>query len=126
MEGLRDIKGVVEISEPSLYFFIATVLLTLLALFGAIYFFKNRRKRRKKPTPKELALKALKGLDFSNTKEVVYTFLEEGRLFVNEKNQEEFKSIAKALEPYKYRREVPPLDEGLKRRIEQFIKGAKI
>ena len=126
MEGLRDIKGVVEISEPSLWWFLALLFLVILSFGVAFYLFKNRRKRRKKPTPKELALKALKVLDFSNTKEVVYTFLEEGRLFVNEKNQEEFKSIAKALEPYKYRREVPPLDEGLKRRIEQFIKGAKL
>jgi len=126
MEGLRDIKGVVEISEPSLWWFLALLFLVILSFGVAFYLFKNRRKRRKKPTPKELALKALKVLDFSNTKEVVYTFLEEGRLFVNEKNQEEFNSIAKALEPYKYRREVPPLDEGLKRRIEQFIKGAKI
>ncbi len=125
MEGLRDIKDVVEVQEHSLAMLIALIATVLFFLGVALYLFKNRRRRRKKPTAKEIALQKLQNLDYSNPKEVVYTFEAEGELFVNEKNQEDFNKIKKELEIYKYKRDVPPLDEVAKKEIEQFIKGLR-
>ena len=125
MEGLRDIKDVVEVQEHSLAMLIALIVAVLFFLAVALYLFKNRRRRRKKPTPKEIALQKLQNLDYGNPKEVVYTFEADGELFVNEKNQEDFEKIKKELEIYKYKRDVPPLDEGVKKVIEQFIKGLR-
>ena len=125
MEGLRDIKDVVEVQEYSLAMLVALIVVLLLLLGVALYFFKNRRRRRKKPTAKAIALQKLQNLDYSKTKELVYIFEAEGELFVNEKNQENFEKIKKALEIYKYRKDVPPLDEGVKAEIEQFIKGLR-
>ncbi len=125
MEGLRDIKDVVEVQEHSLAMLIALIVAVLFFLGVALYLFKNRRRRRKKPTAKEIALQKLQNLDYGNPKEVVYTFEADGELFVNEKNQEDFNKIKKELEIYKYRRDVPPLDEVVKKEIEQFIKGLR-
>lgn len=126
MEGLRDIKDIVEINEHSFALFIATLLFALLLLFLGLYLFKNRRRRRKKPTPRALAKEALEQLNFDNTKEVVYDFLEYGVLFITEKNEEAFKKIEDALAPYKYKKEVPALEEQLKKDIKSFIKGVKV
>ena len=125
MEGLRDIKEVVEVQEHSLAMLIALIVVVFLLLGVVLYLFKNRRRRRKKPTAKEIALQKLQNLDYGNPKEVVYTFEADGELFVNEKNQEDFNKIKKELEIYKYRRDVPPLDEVVKKEIEQFIKGLR-
>ncbi len=125
MEGLRDIKDVVEVQEHSLAMLITLIVVVLLLLGVALYLFKNRRRRRKKPTAKEIALEKLQNLDYGNPKEVVYTFEADGELFVNDKNQEDFEKIKKELEIYKYKRDVPPLDEGVKAEIEQFIKGLR-
>ena len=125
MEGLRDIKDVVEVQEHSLAMLLALIAVALLLLSVALYFFKNRRRRRKKPTVKEVALEKLKSLDYNNTKEVVYTFEAEVEHFVNEKNRSNFEKIKKALEIYKYKKEVPTLDKGVKKEIEQFIKGLR-
>ena len=125
MEGLRDIKDVVEVQEHSLAMLIAIIVVVLFFLGVALYLFKNRRRRRKKPTAKEIALQKLQNLDYGNPKEVVYTFEADGELFVNEKNQEDFEKIKKELEIYKYKRDIPPLDEGVKKAIEQFIKGLR-
>ena len=125
MEGLRDIKDVVEVQEHSLAMLIALIVAVLFFLGIALYLFKNRRRRRKKPTAKEIALQKLQNIDYSNPKDVVYTFEAEGEMFVNEKNQEDFEKIKKELEIYKYKRDVPPLNEGVKSEIEQFIKGLK-
>ncbi len=125
MKGLRDIKDVVEVQEHSLAMLIALIVVVLLLLGVAFYLFKNRRRRRKKLTAKELALQKLQNLNYSDTKEVVYAFEAEGELFVNEKNQENFNKIKKELEIYKYKKDVPPLDEGVKKAIEQFIKGLR-
>jgi len=125
MKGLRDIKDVVEVQEHSLAMLIAIIVVVLFFLGVALYLFKNRRRRRKKPTAKEIALQKLQNLDYGNPKEVVYTFEADGELFVNEKNQEDFEKIKKELEIYKYKRDVPQLDEGVKAEIEQFIKGLR-
>ena len=125
MEGLRDIKDIVEVQEHSLAMLIALIVAVLFFLGVILYLFKNRRRRRKKPTAKEIALQKLQNIDYSNPKDVVYTFEAEGELFVNEKNQEDFENIKKELEIYKYKRDVPSLDEGVKKEIEQFIKGLR-
>lgn len=125
MEGLRDIKGIVEIDEPSFQILIALLAVLFLLLGWGAYLFKNRRRRRKKLSPKALAKKALEQLDYANTKEVVYGFVEHGALLLNEKNEQSFKQIAEALTPYKYKKEVPPLEPKLEKQIKAFIKELK-
>ncbi len=125
MEGLRDIKDIVEINEPSFWILLSMISMSLLLLTLGAYLFKNRRRRRKKPTAKALAKEALENLDYDNTKALVYGFLEHGKRFVSEKNEEAFKKIEKNLEVYKYKKEVPLVDETVKEQIKAFVKGVK-
>ena len=123
MEKLKDIKDIVEVPEYSLFILIGVAIFCLLLLSLAIYFFKNRRKRRKKPTAKEIALKELNSIDYSNTKEVVYSFEEHVNLFIDSSNQTDFDNIKKELEIYKYKKDIPPLDKDIEKRIKVFIES---
>ncbi len=125
MEGLRDIKDVVEIHEYSLWIFLSLVAAVLLATWILYYFYKNRRKRRKKPTKRELALKRLKEIDFDDTKGAVYTFSVDGDIFLNEENRDKFKEIENILQRYKYQKDAPKLQKSEKEMIKEFIKGLK-
>lgn len=125
MEELRDIKDIIEVQEYSLETLIGLVVLVLLILFIVIYFLKNRRRRRKRLSPKALALHNLQNINYNDTKEVVYRFSTDGFLWVNEQNQQNFKSLEEALLPYKYKKEVPSLDKALEKRVKAFIKELK-
>lgn len=125
MEELRDIKDIVEVHEYSFETLMALIFLTIILLLLIVYFVKNRRRRRKRLSPKAVALQKLKAINYSEPKEVVYCFSEEGFLWTDEKNSDEFNAIEKALIPYKYKKEIPPLDEMLIKRVQTFIKGLK-
>ena len=125
MNELKDIKDIVEVQEHSFVMLMGLILLAVMVVALAIYLFKNRRKRRKKPTAKEIALERLQNIDYSDPKEVVYLFEEQGEMFLNEKNQVEFESIKEELKIYKYKKDIPPLDRDTKERIKAFIKELK-
>ncbi len=125
MNELKDIKDIVEVQEHSFVMLMSVILLAVVVVALATYLFKNRRKRRKKPTAKEIALERLQNIDYSNTKEVVYLFEEQGEMFLNEKNQVEFESIKEELKIYKYKKDIPSLDKDTKERIKAFIKELK-
>ncbi len=125
MEGLRDIKDVVEIHDYSLAILIALIAALLFIAVRVAYLFKNRR-RRKRPLSKiERARELLKNLDFSDTKAVVYAFTQEGAYFVDENNRQEYEAIESELLPYKYQKEIPPLDTSIEKRIKTFIGGIR-
>lgn len=125
MEALRDIKDIVVVHDQSLESLIALIVLALLVIFLLVYFLKTRRRRRKRPTAKAMALQHLQNMDYSNTKEVVYTLSTDGFLWLNEKNQQEFKALEEALISYKYKKEVPLLDKKMENRIKAFVKELK-
>jgi len=125
MEELKDIKEIVEVQEYSLMILIGISVVALLLLIVGLYFFKNRRKRNKKPTTKEIALKKLNNIDYNNTKESVYTFEEQSQSFLTENNQAEFNTIIDTLQVYKYKKEIPPFTTEVQKQIQTFIKGLK-
>jgi hypothetical protein len=125
MEGLRDIKDIVTVHDNSLWILLAIVAGVILLSFLAIYLFKNRRIRKKRKTPKELAKERLKSIDFSDTKSAVYTFCEDGELFVDEKSKEAFENIVNRVQEYKYKKDIPDLDEEIKENIKRFIGGIR-
>lgn len=122
MNELKDIKEIVEVQEYSLWWLLGTVGLVLSLFMFGLYLFTKRRKRRRKPSEKELALSTLRRLDYSNTKEVVYTFEDKASKFLNEKNQAKFENIVKELGVYKYKKEIPSLEKKVEDAIRAFIK----
>lgn len=124
VQGLKDIKGIVTVADDSLFTLGVVVAVLLLIAIGVTYMIvgKRRVKRRFIPTAKELAKENIEHLNYDDPKNVVYTFGEDVKLFVDEKNRLVYEDILKALEPYKYKKEVPPLDESVKKRIKTFVK----
>ena len=112
---LKDIKPPVNIDthlqELAIYAGAGFGLLLLAIAVVLIYLliFKKRR-RRKRLSPQELALKALKELDYSNTKDAVYNFSVNAQKLVNNEQQGELQEILKSLEKYKYKKEVANLE----------------
>jgi len=125
LSQLKDIKPIVEVHDMSLYYLIAIITLILAIGIFIAYKYFTRIKKSKKPTAKQIAFEKLKKLDYSHTKEVVYCFSVEGFLFVNEKNKEQFQSLEKELENFKYKKDVENLPQNLIQEIKNFIKGIK-
>ena len=125
MEELKDIKGIIEVPDYSLWILLSMIVGLLLCLILAIYYFKNRRKKRKRLTLKQIAMKNLKEIDFDDTKGAVYSFCENFQYFIDEKNKESFEQLQKELEIYKYKKEIEKLSDEEKNRIKNMIKEIK-
>ena len=127
IKGLKDIKGIVEVSDDSLLTFGIVVSVVLLVVIVTILWFmrKKRVKRRFLLTDKECARERIEAIDYDDPKSVVYAFGEDVKLFVDEKNRQKYQDILQGLQKYKYQKEVPPLDTEQKERIKRFIKEIK-
>ena len=125
MQGLKDIKGLVEVPDYSLWILLSIVIFVIFFIILIIYLYKNKRKRKKKPTFEQIARKNLKEIDFSNTKNTVYTFSENFQYFVNEENKEAFKKLQKELAAYKYKKDINELPNKLEENIKKLIKEIK-
>lgn len=125
MEELKDIKGIIEVPDYSIWILLGMIVGVLLFIISAIYYFKNRRKKRKKLTSKQIAMKNLKEIDFDDTKGAVYTFCENFQYFIDEKNEESFEKLQKELEIFKYKKEIEKLSDEERNRIKSMIKEIK-
>jgi uncharacterized membrane protein YgaE (UPF0421/DUF939 family) len=123
MEELRDIKGFIEVPDESFLYFSLTLSLIGFLVALLVWFYVAQRKKRVRKvrlSPKALAKLRLKEIDFSNTKESVYTFSEAGQM-VSPEHPALLKLLPK-LEIYKFRREVPPLSEENQKEMKRIIK----
>jgi len=109
---LRDIKPLLEIPDNSytifivLALFMGIIILTLLFIFFR-KFFANRKQDMKK-----VYLQRIKNVDWKHPKQAAYEVTYFGRLLADEPRVEEiYNQIVPMLEPYKYRKDVPPVDE---------------
>ena len=123
MQGLRDIKGPVEIADHSLLYLLGVLAIVTAVLLMAVYLFKRRKRVRHRflKTPKELAAERIARIDYDDPKSVAYTFIEDVAHFVDDANRARYEAIVEKLAPYKYKKEVPPLDPKLKEEIKSFI-----
>ena len=118
---IRDIKPLVEIPDYSIFLFSATLIaLALVVIVLIILLFKYLKSRR--DSLKKSYLKALKSVDFSNPKESAYLITKYARLLVkDERSMQICEDLTKKLEIYKYKREVPQIDEETKKYYNLFI-----
>jgi hypothetical protein len=119
---LRDIKPLLEIPDDSytlfvvLALFMGIIILTLLFIFFRS-FFANRKQDMKK-----VYLQRIKNVDWNHPKQAAYEVTFFGRLFSDEPRVKEiYSQILPMLEPYKYRKEVPPVDEVTLRQYDLLV-----
>lgn len=125
MEELRDIKDIVPVNEYSLFILLSMVILSVLIVFVFLYFYNKRDYKFKHLSPKEIALKNLKNINFSDTKSSVYSFIIDGEIFVSDKNSKVFREIEQKLTVYKYKKNVDKLDPSLIQKMKAFISDIK-
>ena len=111
-DKLRDIKPLLEIPDSSYYVFMGLIFLVTLVLLGIIIFFVKKFWKSRKINMKKVYLKELKALDWKETKKSAYLATELGRkLATEERTKEIFSQLVPMLEAYKYKKEVPSLDD---------------
>ena len=111
---LKDIKPPVEVPDFSFWLFVGLITILILSLFVLILFkFKKRIKRRKRFDIKVEAREKLSRIDFTDSKKAVYTFDEYLPILIGDNLElmQEFESLQRDLEKYKYKRDVPKLDK---------------
>jgi hypothetical protein len=119
---LRDIKPLLEIPDSSYYIFIALLVMVGVVLIALGVFLVKKFWTNRKINIKKLYLKELKELDWSETKKSAYTLTELGReLATEERSKEIYGQILPMLEQYKYRKEVPSLDEETLKQYELLV-----
>ncbi|MCJ7765920.1 MAG: hypothetical protein MUP09_08280 [Thiovulaceae bacterium] len=125
MEELRDIKGLVEVTDYSLYYLGGLVAVTLLLLLVLAIFIYRYLTKKEPLTQRKVAIERLEAFEFGDVKQSVYEFSHLAHYAVSEDQREELEKLLAELAPYKFRKEVPELDDTLKTKMQGFIKGLK-
>lgn len=121
MEQLRDIKGLVEVTDYSLYYLLGLIALGLLIVLILGFYIYKRVYRKRAMTQQKLAKKLLKQLEIDDAKESAYAFSHLAQYAVDETQRARLQELLDALEVYKYKKEVPQLDPALKKKMQTFI-----
>jgi hypothetical protein len=113
MDELRDIKPLLEIPDSSYYVFLSLVFLCVALLFAIVGILIKKFWKKKKVDMQKVYFQRFKNLDWLNVKESAYDATKLGRklTFENERAKEIYEQLVPMLESYKYRKEVPALDE---------------
>jgi len=118
MEELRDIKGLVVISDFSW----VILLMSILCMAGILGLLVWKIVRKKKVlTPKEEALLFLQTLSLEDAKVCAYALSQFGSFLVEDTNKVVFELLQKKLHYYKYRSCNAPLSEEEKALWQQFL-----
>ncbi len=110
---LRDIKPLLEIPDSSYYLFLALVALAVILLVIVVWFLVKKFWKKKKVDMQKVYFEQFKNLEWTNVKQSAYEATELGRKLTlnNERAREIYAQLVPMLESYKYRKEVPMLDE---------------
>jgi hypothetical protein len=110
---LRDIKSLLEIPDINYYFYLAIIVAIILVVVLLWILFKYKSfSIDKKESKREMYLEQLKSIDWNNPKKSAYkvTFL--GRKLVRDAYSKKlYNDLVLLVEPYKYKKETPPVDD---------------
>ena len=110
--GLRDIKPLLEIPDYSYAIFLALALFMGLLVLSLVLILLRKFWIKRKIDMKKVYFERLKNVNWQRTKEAAYEVTFFGRYFIDEQRVEEiYKQLIEMLEPYKYRKDVPDIDE---------------
>lgn len=115
--NLNDIKPLVNVDDYSFYLFLFLVVIGFLFLFAIIYLLFFRK--TKKINQKKNSIKILNELDYNNPKECAYIITKELRaICINEREKNLANEIILLLEDYKYKKDVPLINDEIKSKLE--------
>jgi len=121
IEGLRDIRGIVEIPDIGYYIFLFVAVLAVIALMAFVVYLLNFIKNRKKSKRKQY-IKKLKNIDFSDSKKAAYEITKYARKIADTKQSKEIlQQLLRELDRYKYVKNPPKFDEESKKYLQLFL-----
>ncbi len=119
---LRDIKPLVEIPDYSFFLYVAVITFVTVFVAAAIYWL-IKVLSQKRAEKKEDYRKILQTMDLNDSKKVAYLITRYGKHLIKDSSALKiYEELLKRLAKYKYKKEVPPLDEETKRYIKLFLK----
>ena len=119
---LHDIKGLVDVPDYSLYYFIAVITVVLVVLGGVIYLGYRYLKHKNRFDIRKEHLKRFKNIDLNNTKQAAYDLTRYGLTFRDDSSRhaKHYELMVQHLEPFKYKKEVEKFDSETLRHIHNF------
>ena len=121
-DELRDIKPLLEIPDNSYYIYLAIVGVLAILVLSIIYFLVKRFILNRKESQEQKYLKRLKSIDWSDAKSSAYLVTYLGRkLAKDSRSKEIYSQILPLLEKYKYRAEVPSVDDETLKQYELLV-----
>lgn len=110
---LHDIKPLIQIHDYTLYYLLgaSAVVVALLALLA--YLLVHRYRLKKSFNHRQECFDALAALDLDQAKTAAYTITRLGRCFADDspRLREAYDNLVHRLEPYKFKKSVPAIDE---------------
>ncbi len=122
---LRDIKPLLKIPDNTYYIYWGVVIFVSLLVVGVLFFiFKKLWDNRKINLAKEY-LKAIKQIDWQDTKKSAYEATHYGRLLAtDERRKELFSQLEPMLTQYKYKKEVDEVDSDTLNQFNLYVQVA--
>ena len=110
---IHDIKPLLEVTDYSLYYFLAVVGVAILLVFGAVYLLYVWLKKRNRFNRRKEHKKLLSSVDLSDAKKAAYEITFYGATFKDDgaRQAEMFKNLTDRLQNYKYKKEVELIDK---------------
>ena len=122
MEKLRDIKGLVEVTDYSLFYLLGIVGIGVALLIVLVVLLYKYLTKKDPLTQKKVAMELLDKFEFGDAKESAYAFSHLAQYAVNDTQRRELEELLAELDLYKFKKEVPELDDELKAKMKKFIK----
>ncbi len=110
---LHDIKPLMEVPDNSLMWFILLVSVVLVVAGVIIYLIVKWMRKRRAGNVRRHHFELLQGIDFSDPKRAAYAITRYGYTFASDEArvQEAYDNLVERLAPYKYKKEVDPIDD---------------
>jgi len=110
---LHDIKPLIVIQDYTPYYLAAAAAAVSVLLLLVLYLLIRRYRAAQVENSRAACRQALEAVDFDDAKAAAYTITRLGRCFAEEtpQHKEVYTNLARRLEPYKFRKTVPPIDE---------------
>ena len=110
---LHDIKPLIEIHDYTPYYFLSAAAVVAVLLLLVLYLLIRRYLEARRQNRRRERLKALNAIDLDDAKAAAYAITRLGRSFAGDSPRlyEVYENLTRRLEPYKFRKRVPSIDE---------------
>ena len=122
---LRDIKPLLEIPDNSYYIYWGLITFGILLLIGILFFVVKKFWENRKINLAKGYLKALKEIDWKDSKKSAYEATHFARLLATDTRKKEiFSQLEPLLEQYKYKKVVDAIDADTQNKFNLYVQVA--